>query len=256
MTDQRAYWLDLFTWKTWQEFLAAGASVSGFRQGRRGYVEQMKPGDYLLCYLVGVSRFIAMLEVTSPPYNDEVTPIWSAETFPARVRTRVVVQLKPETAVPVDTLLSRFSWYPHLKNPPRGWEFHFHGSPQHITPADARLIIDAIRDADENPVERPYDQRRLGRRAQSGKPQPPRAARENPALLQPAASPVEEAAAVEAGPAAAPAAISGDEEGRSPVEVKAHTEIEGLLLELGSGMGGRVISRPETGQWCGTDRLC
>ena len=103
MTDQRAYWLDLFTWKTWQEFLAAGASVSGFRQGRRGYVEQMKPGDYLLCYLVGVSRFIAMLEVTSLPYNDEVTPIWSAETFPARVRTRVVVQLKPETAVPVDT---------------------------------------------------------------------------------------------------------------------------------------------------------
>ncbi|MGA3031524.1 MAG: hypothetical protein ABSE58_12465, partial [Candidatus Limnocylindrales bacterium] len=194
---------------------------------------------------------------------ERLSPKLSANESQAAVLIDAAIRAAPNPAdrcannpAANNTLLSRFSWYPHLKNPPRGWEFHFHGSPQHITPADARLIIDAIRDADENPVERPYDQRRLGRRAQSGKPQPPRAARENPALLQPAASPVEEAAAVEAGPAAAPAAISGDEEGRSPVEVKAHTEIEGLLLELGSGMGGRVISRPETGQWCGTDRLC
>ena len=41
VSEQRAYWLDLFTWKTWQEYLAAGASVSGFREGRRGYVQQL-----------------------------------------------------------------------------------------------------------------------------------------------------------------------------------------------------------------------
>ena len=70
----RNYWLDLFTGTTWQEFLDAGASVSGFRERRWTTVQRIKPGDYLLCYLTGVSRFIGVLEVTSDPYWDE-TPV-------------------------------------------------------------------------------------------------------------------------------------------------------------------------------------
>ena len=34
------YWLDLFTHQTWQEFLAAGANVSGFRENRWNTVEK------------------------------------------------------------------------------------------------------------------------------------------------------------------------------------------------------------------------
>jgi hypothetical protein len=66
----RTYWLDLFTGTTWGAFVAAGASVSGFRENRRRQVETLKPGDYLLCYLTGVSRFIAVLEVTSEIFHD------------------------------------------------------------------------------------------------------------------------------------------------------------------------------------------
>ena len=51
----RNYWLDLFTWKSWQEFLKAGGEVSGFRKNRWKTVQRIKPGDYLLCYLTGVS---------------------------------------------------------------------------------------------------------------------------------------------------------------------------------------------------------
>jgi hypothetical protein len=40
--------LDLFTGTTWEEFLAAGGEVSGFRERRWKTVQQMKPGDYLL----------------------------------------------------------------------------------------------------------------------------------------------------------------------------------------------------------------
>jgi hypothetical protein len=47
----RSYWLDLFTGTIWEEFLAAGGEVSGFRERRWKTVQQMKPGDYLLCYL-------------------------------------------------------------------------------------------------------------------------------------------------------------------------------------------------------------
>ena len=61
--SSRAYWLDLFTGATWREFLDVGAQVTGFRSTRRTTVRQIKEGDYLLCYLTGVSRFIGMLEV-------------------------------------------------------------------------------------------------------------------------------------------------------------------------------------------------
>ena len=49
----------------------------------------MKPGDYLLCYLTGISRWIGVLEVVSEPFKD-TTPIWKDEAFPARVRVRSV----------------------------------------------------------------------------------------------------------------------------------------------------------------------
>jgi len=43
-------------------------TVSGFRESRWATVQKIKPGDYLLCYLTGISRFIGALEVVSPPF--------------------------------------------------------------------------------------------------------------------------------------------------------------------------------------------
>src|SRR5437588_7416217 len=96
----RSYWLDLFSWSTWQQFFDAGAEVSGFRENRWKTVQQMKPGDYLLCYLTGVSRWIGVLEMTGKPFRDS-SPLWKEDAFPSRVPVRVVSKLTPETAVPV-----------------------------------------------------------------------------------------------------------------------------------------------------------
>src|SRR3954469_8854229 len=96
----RAYWLDLFSAKTWAEFLASGGSVSGFREGRRGYIKKVKPGDYFLCYLVGISRFVGILEVQSE-YFEDATPIWSAEAFPLRFKVAKRDVLTPESGVPI-----------------------------------------------------------------------------------------------------------------------------------------------------------
>ena len=67
----RTYWIDLFTIETWKEFLDHGGDVSGFSEKRRVTVERMKPGDYLLCYLTRVSRWVGVLEVTGEPFFDE-----------------------------------------------------------------------------------------------------------------------------------------------------------------------------------------
>ena len=99
MSDHN-YWLDLFTGVTWKEFLDAGGNVSGFRESRWSAVQKIRPGDYLLCYLTGVSRFIGVLEAVSAPFKD-TSPIWRDEDFPCRLKVKAVVTLTPATAVPV-----------------------------------------------------------------------------------------------------------------------------------------------------------
>ena len=65
MTDSRGYWVVIFTLKTWAEALAAGGNIVGFRSSSKGNFQKMAIGDYLLCYLIGISRFVAVQEVES-----------------------------------------------------------------------------------------------------------------------------------------------------------------------------------------------
>lgn len=63
----RNYWLDLFSLETWREFRDHGSNVAGFREGSWSFVRRMSPGDYLLCYLTGASKWIGALEVVGDP---------------------------------------------------------------------------------------------------------------------------------------------------------------------------------------------
>jgi hypothetical protein len=104
------YWLDLFTGTTWDEFLAAAGSVSGFRESRWTTVKRIIPGDLFLCYVTGVSRFIGLLEVQSEAFKDDA-PIWGTEVFPCRLKVKPLIVLSGETAVPVTELRDRLSFF-------------------------------------------------------------------------------------------------------------------------------------------------
>ena len=77
------YWLNLFTGKTWREFQAAGGKMTGFREHNWNRAKSIRPGDIFLCYMVGVKRWIGLLEVTSERHRDE-SRICSEEIFPVR----------------------------------------------------------------------------------------------------------------------------------------------------------------------------
>lgn len=156
------YWLNLFTWNTWQEFLNAGATTSGFRERRWATVRRMRPGDLLLCYMTGLSRFFAILEVTGKPFKDNQV-IWSEALFPARIPVRIVLNLAPEHAVPVKMLSDGLSYFQDMKSP-HSWTGHFRGSPTEEKTADARIIIAALEEAVDNPVARDFDHRKLERK--------------------------------------------------------------------------------------------
>jgi predicted RNA-binding protein len=206
----RQYWLDLFTGATWQEFLDAGGDISGFRERRWKTVQQFKPGDYLLCYLTGVSRWIGVLEVVSSPFKD-ISPIWKDELFPCRVRVKKVVVLTPEIAVPVLDLQEQLTIFQHLKSP-LAWTGHFRGSPTKWKPGDGEIVVEALLNAQRNPVVRPVNAAKLARR--------PRALN------------------ARVGSVTVPEGEDRpDDELQANQAPTAHTEIQWLLLKLGHDMG-------------------
>jgi predicted RNA-binding protein len=223
----RNYWIDLFTIETWQEFREHGSDVSGFNEKRWTTVQKIKPGDYLLCYLTRASRWVGLLEVISEPFQDD-TPIWKSQTYSCRLRVRPLVVLAPEYGVPVMDLREELTVFQGLNNPNR-WQGPFRGSPGKWKTADGEAIVRALQNAEANPKERP-----LGRLAAS-RPRPQRKA-----VATDGAALVPEDDVTEA----------ADETG--PIGTT-HTEIQYLLLKLGSDMGFsvHVASNDQSRQWKG-----
>lgn len=204
MSEARRYWLALFSPATWQTLRAAGTRVAGFREARWLTVKKIRPGDYLLCYLTGVSRFNAALAVLETPYFDP-TPIWPEDPLPARVRVKPVVILEPETALPVAELRDRLSVFQNLANP-AAWTARLRRSPVEWPAGDGETVLEALLDAQIDPVVRELDHGRLGRAGRGLR-------------------------RLAAGPDGRPVNVSGFREPAS------HSEVQWLLLKLGSDLG-------------------
>lgn len=155
----RSYWLNLFSIQTWQEFLDAGASVTGFRANRWSQVQRVAVGDYMLCYLTGVSRFVGILEVVSDPYKDTSHSIWK-DDFPCRLKVRLLAKLTPETGVPITDLADRLTFFQNLISP-NAWTGQVRGSPARWKNQDGEVVLEAVREAERDPVHRPIDPRKL-----------------------------------------------------------------------------------------------
>lgn len=221
----RNYWLDLFTGKTWNEFNQRSDNITGFRKSRWKTVQKIAIGDYFLCYLTGISRFIGILEVTSKPFFDEKQDIWSDESFPCRFKIKKVVQLTPETAIPVLDFREQLSLFENLKSP-HAWTGYFRASPNKLTQADGETIFKALQSAHENPIIRPYDERKL---------------RYRPKAIQ----------AKKLGSVTIPESNEGEDEDVSTESRRntEHTEMQWLLLKLGSDMGfGIWVARNDRGK--------
>jgi len=219
---KRSYWLDLFTGVTWEEFRKAGSNISGFRESRWKTVQKIKKGDYLVCYLTGVSRFIGILEVTATAFKD-TSPVWSDEDFPCRLKVKPIVELIPETAIPVHELKDNLGFFQNLKSP-HAWTGQFRGSPAKWKDSDGDAVLQALLEAKENPITRPVDKRKLKYRPK------PLKAKIGSVTIPETDDSLDE---------------SVDEFKQTPV----HTEMQWLLLKLGSDMGFKIwVARNDRGK--------
>jgi len=136
------YWLCLFNATTWQGLCDAGGTVMGFPETRHNTIKRIKPDDYLLGYMTGVSKWMAVLEATSQPYFDGDTKIWKQASFPRRVKVTVVDHLDAETGLPPLTLSKQMRLFDHLKSP--NWGLLFRTTPRELYPSDGELLRKAI----------------------------------------------------------------------------------------------------------------
>jgi len=214
------YWLDLFTGTTWQEFKDAGANVSGFRAKQVKSAKKMKPGDIFLCYLTGVMRWVGALEIIRPSSDNR--PIWKGQDFPVRFDVRAMVILEPEHGVPMEQLESRVKFYQGPKDKGKFRGFVRASLRQFEDPKDGELILSLLREAEQHPVSRPVDAKKLARKPLY-KVEPKRGARKQVALVS-VPEPEESAVAATSEPSAEPATTR-------------HTEIQYMLLSLGAELG-------------------
>jgi hypothetical protein len=124
---------------------------------------------------------------------------------------KTLVALTPETAIPVFELKDRISFFNDMKGP-HSWTGHFRGSPAKWKSADGEAVLNALLEAQKNPVVRPLDPAKLARR-------PPTLKTKGGAVTVPESDETTEA--IE----------------QTSRETTTHTQIQGMLLKLGSDIG-------------------
>jgi hypothetical protein len=145
-----------------------------------------------------------------------------------------MVALTPETAVPIHELRTELSIFSNLDSP-HSWTGHVRGSPARWKAEDGEAVVRALTEAKNDPISRPVDPARLGRR--------PRGWKSPTGLPVTVPDPDEEPEGV--------ALVLLSEQ-----EPRVHAEIQYQLVKLGSDMGLDVwVARNDKGVTVNGKRL-
>jgi hypothetical protein len=237
-----SYWLDLFTGTTWREFRDAGGNISGFRGRQATIAKRVQSGDIFLCYLTGVMRWVGALQIESR--TADMRKIWKEEDFPVRFAVKPVVLLDPEHGVPMEQLEGQVKFYAGPKDKGK-FKGIVRSSLNTIYEKDGELILSLLRKAEESPISRPVDPKKLARKAASlYRVEAKKGTRKQPTLVS------------VPGPEELPASVVEEmqEVVSEPAATTRHAEIQYLLLTLGADLGLDVwVARNDRGRkWNGT----
>ena len=150
------YKLDVVTYESWQKSKEKEYKITGFSLGLKPKALKVKPGDYFICYMHDIQRWVGLLEVVSKCYENQKDIIWRArkngkeEIFPIRFDVKPIITLEPEYAVPLDSLAGRLSIYqPGVSATAcrRRLRSCFNGLDE-----DAKIIIAELEKARNNPI--------------------------------------------------------------------------------------------------------
>jgi hypothetical protein len=158
----RSYWLILFSAASWRQFRDDGARVVGFRQRMRSAALRIKPGDTLICYMAGVSRWVGTLRVVAP--SEDRDRRGRESEFPVRYAVQAQLLLDAETGIPVEELQGKVEFYKSAEQRSKLKNFLRANPNPFKQEADAELIVRMLRAAQDNPVIRPVAEGKLRNR--------------------------------------------------------------------------------------------
>jgi hypothetical protein len=103
----------------------------------------VKAGDYLVCYLSGLSRWCGTLEVLQGPYTD-IAPLFSDvdDKFVLRFRVRPIILCELHHAVPIHELWSLLKRTRNVDRCTQGWAWQANlvSSLAYVDPGDFEII--------------------------------------------------------------------------------------------------------------------
>lgn len=145
MEDGRsAYWLCTTKLENFEIDRQHGFRLTGFRARNAPTVKKFKKGDKMVIYIHSISRFGAIVEITSDYYHSEQKHwVDEDEMWPARADTKPIIVLEREQFLDVRKLIPSLSFVPKG----RAWGMAFHGSIRSMPEDDFKLIESEMRKA-------------------------------------------------------------------------------------------------------------
>lgn len=142
-----AYYLDLFSPETYEVFSHSDRSISGFRKRQQKTASRIKVGDKFICYMTKLSRWIGILEIVSPSYEDS-SPLFLPDNDPFVIRFRVKpsVWLDKEHAIPIrdDNIWNTLSFTKNSDKNSSAWTGRIRSSLTQITTQDGQFLENMI----------------------------------------------------------------------------------------------------------------
>ncbi len=147
-----AYFVAVFSPDTHAAFTASDRRVMGFRERHANAATKVKPGDLLVAYLTGLSRWVGLLRIEGAAYR-EATPRFVASDDPYVVRFAVspVVWLTADRGVPIrdDAVWTALSFTKAHDKRSSKWTGSLRTSLAPMKPEDGAVLERALRGAAE-----------------------------------------------------------------------------------------------------------
>jgi hypothetical protein len=162
MATMSNFFVDLFSPKTYERFLASDRSVAGFQANRRRAADRLQPKDILVCYLTQVSRWVGLLEIEGGPFQSDELRFVEHPLGPFTLRFRVspLILLEPQRGVPAgeSAIWSQLSFTRSVPKGSSAWTGPVRASLNRLREEDGRLLQRVLKEQAGAPKEYPLDE--------------------------------------------------------------------------------------------------
>lgn len=135
------YFVDIFSVETYEEFCNTDKTICGFHPKRRSWVQKIKPGDKIVCYLKGLLCWVGVLEVTGKMFEAEAGAE-AVEEYSLQFPCKPLVWLNKGALLPIKRkeVWAALSFTKNVEQGAGGWNAILRSSGVRVSEADGLLI--------------------------------------------------------------------------------------------------------------------